>query len=51
MKKVTALKKEIEALQNIQKTHRPTDSAWVVASELLAPLFAKMAKLANGKPL
>ena len=42
---------EIAALQAIQKTHKPTDSAWIVASELLAPLFHRMAAFANGKPI
>lgn len=50
IKEATALKKEVEALQAIQKTHRPTDSAWIVASELLAPLFVQMAILTHGKP-
>lgn len=38
------LLKMIETLQGIQKTHRHTDSAWMQASELLAPLFAEMAR-------
>ena len=51
MREVRALKKEIATLQEIQKTHKPTDSAWIVASELLDPLFHRMAVIANGKPL
>lgn len=42
---------QIEKLQEIQKTHKPTDSAWIQASELLQPLFARMAHLAGGIPL
>jgi len=44
---VSSLKQQILDLQAIQKTHKPTDSAWMVASELLAPLFARMADLAR----
>ena len=36
--------REIEQLQEIQKTHAPSTPAWQTASELLAPLFAEMAK-------
>ena len=50
IKEATALKKEVEALQEIQKTHKPTTSAWMEASELLAPLFARMAVLTHGNP-
>ena len=39
---------QIEALQAIQKTHPPTSSAWMQASELLAPLFAEMASRSRG---
>lgn len=39
---------EIEELQNIQKTHPVTSSAWQVASELLAPKFERMAELQKG---
>ena len=36
---------QITELQSIQKTHPPTSSAWMVASELLAPLFKEMASI------
>ena len=36
---------KIEELQSIQKTHPPTSSAWMQASEMLVPLFAEMAKI------
>jgi hypothetical protein len=39
----------IKALQLIQKTHKPTDAAWITASELLQPLFKHMAALAGNK--
>ena len=48
MNRIDELKAQIAELQQIQKTHKPTDSAWVVSSELLTPLFAEMAVLANG---
>jgi hypothetical protein len=51
MRNANEVKAEISKLQAIQKTHRQTDSAWIVASELLQPLFAEMAQIANGKPL
>ncbi len=41
--------KEIEKLQEIQKTHRATSPAWIAASALLEPLFAEMARRQRGK--
>jgi hypothetical protein len=40
---------QIKKLQAIQKTHKPTDAAWITASELLQPLFKHMAALADNK--
>lgn len=34
----------IAELQQIQKTHPPTDAAWQTASELLKPCFEEMAR-------
>lgn len=39
---------EISALQEIQKTHPQASSAWMQASELLAPKFKMMAALGEG---
>lgn len=50
IREATALKKEVASLQEIQKTHRSTDSAWIVASELLEPLFARLATLTHNQP-
>ena len=36
---------QIERLQSIQKTHPSGSSAWMQASELLAELFAEMARI------
>jgi len=36
--------REIEGLQEIQKTHRVSDPAWQTAHELLEPLFNEMAR-------
>ena len=41
------LRSEIVQLQSIQKTHRTTDSAWRIASELLQPKFVEMARRQN----
>lgn len=45
----TELMSKIKQLQAVQKTHKPTTSAWKVASELLAPLFKEAAKRWPGK--
>ena len=42
---IAATIEQIEKLQAIQKTHPQTSSAWMQASELLQPLFAKMKEL------
>ena len=41
---------QIEKLQAIQKTHPTNSSAWMQASEMLAPLFAEMASLDRSNP-
>ena len=41
------IREQIAQLQAIQKAHKPSSSAWIVASELLAPLFAQMADIAT----
>ena len=41
------IREQIAKLQAIQKTHKPSSSAWIVASELLEPLFAQMAIIAK----
>lgn len=51
LKEAKVLKAEISKLQEIQKTHPHNSSAWQVASELLAPKFARMTVLADGKYL
>jgi hypothetical protein len=38
------LEAEIVMLQNIQKTHNSTSSAWRMASDLLQPMFEEMAR-------
>jgi len=45
------IKHEIEALQNIMKKYPPTSNAWKQAQELINPLFAEMARIAEGGPL
>ena len=40
------IRAEIARLQAIQKTHAPTTSAWMTASELLQPLFSQMREIA-----
>jgi len=37
------LLEKIAFLQEVQQTHRPTSSAWLSASDALAPLFQEMA--------
>ena len=43
--KTSDVLKQIQKLQDIQRTHKPTDNAWIVASELLQPLFFHMQNL------
>lgn len=35
---------EVQTLQDVQKTHRPSSAAWGKASELLSPLFDEIAR-------
>jgi len=42
--------RQIQELQDIQKTHPSDSSAWLQASEMLSPLFAEMAWIDRNEP-